>query len=190
MNWDDWKEQTFGSGYMIWHDGLDTSAVTCLRGQERDEALAMLRLGDAESIASMKSELEKATGTSRVRLALSIHALAPDPSLARYLVDVLHSTLYWTDRIEAAIGLRHFSGPDDEQALLESVEADPEYLVRNHASESLLIRWKIEPHEISKHEAIFKRICGAPSGEPNSPEHVRGFVEARAMLEKLKLTSA
>lgn len=200
--WTAWKEATFGSGYMIWHDGLDTGAVTRLTGEERDRALEMLRLGlalgdahasealaamrDPASLATMRQVLEKSVGIDRVRTALAIHDLAPDPSLAKYLMEVLVAPLHWSHRIDAAIGLRHFSGAEDERALLEAVEHDPEYLVRNHAASSLLVRWKIEPQELTQHSELFGHICGPKDEEPMTPEWQARFKKAREMLERMK----
>lgn len=201
--WNAWKESVFGSGYMIWHDGLDTSAVTSRTGAARAEALEMLRLGlsvgdphaaaalaamhDAESIAAMRAALADARETSRVSLALSIHAIAPDPLLASHLIHVLQSTELWSWRMDAAIGLGRFSGMDDERALLDAVEKDADYLVRYHAASSLLTRWSISPSEISEHRSIFERICSGPQGnQPSGPDDFVRHHEARGLLEALK----
>src|SRR5687768_1606499 len=93
--WESWKEATFGTGYMIWHDGLDTGAVTGLRGEARLRALEMLRLGvelgdahaasalaamgDTSELGTMRARLATAEGADRVRIALAMHAVAPEP---------------------------------------------------------------------------------------------------------------
>ncbi len=198
--WREYKERVFGTEYMIWHDGLYTGAVTSLRGAERDEALEMLRLGvslgdahaaealaamgDRTSEASMREQLAVASGASRVRLALAIHEMAPDPALAAHLVDVLQSPAHWGVRIDAAIGLRHFAGAADERALLDAIE-DPEYLVRYHACDSLLVRWRATPPELSAHSAIFSLVCGPQEGPPTEADYER-FREARAALLRLR----
>lgn len=196
--WREYKERVFGTEYMIWHDGLDTSAVASSTGAAREDTLTMLRLGvslgdahaaqalsvmgDAESTSAMRAQLARACGTSRVRLARAIHALSPDPALAAELVGVLRSPDHWSVRIDAAIGLRDFGGEGDERALLDAVAGDPEYLVRYHAAESLLARWRVRPASITKHRAIFQRLAGPQEGAP-SPEDFARFAEARAMLE-------
>lgn len=197
-DWRAWKEKTFGTEYMIWHDGLYVGCVQDLKGKEREDALAMLRFGlslgdahaaealaamaDRETIDSMRTQLAKSEGADRVRIALAIHAVEPEPKLAEHLVAVLKSNAFWSVRIDAAMGLRHFSGPADELALLESVEKDPDYLVRNHCCDSLLIRWKITPSGVSDHPDIFRKIIG----DDPKPEDFARFKEARAMMEKLK----
>lgn len=200
--WKQWKEQTFGTEYMIWHDGLYTAQVASLGGAAREEALEMLRLGlslgdahaaealaamgDAVSVDSMRAKLDAARGSEKVRLALAMHELGPDPALAACLVEVLQSPLHWSSRIDAAMGLRSFSGADDEAALLLAVEQDPEYLVRYHACDSLLARWGIEPTDVSKHPEIFARVCGPKDDAPLEAHDLEGFREARALLEQLR----
>ncbi len=197
------KERVFGNEYMIWHDGLDVSAVTRLVGEARAEALAMLRLGvsigdahaaqalaamgDDSARAAILAELESADEGSRVRLALAAHQLAKDPALAAELVRVLTGRGGWSVRIDAAIGLRHFDGADDETALLDSVAKDPDYLVRYHASESLLARWRVSPLDITAHPEVFARICGPREGAPGSADFAR-YAEARAALIGLRST--
>jgi len=202
QRWREWKERTFGSEYMIWHDGLWTGDIISLTGERREEALTMLRLGvslgdahaaealaamgDVQTIENMRLELGKAQGSERVRLALAIHTLRAEPELAKHLIDVLKSTLFWSHRIDAAMGLRHFAGEEDERALLESVEADPEYLVRYHAASSLLVRWKITPSEITSHPEIFERITGPRDEQPNTEADFKRFREARDLLERMR----
>lgn len=192
--WARWKEQTFGSAHEIGRGGLNTGAVTRRRGARRAEALAMLRLGltlgdsdaaaalaamgDATAAESIRRRLGEVAGAERVKLALALHELRPDPSLAAELVAVLQSRLSWSERIDAAIGLRSFRGADDEAALLAAV-ADPDYLVRYHACESLLARWRVRPAEIARHADIFPLIGG--DGPPTAADLER-LAEARARL--------
>lgn len=200
--WKRWKEETFGTEYMIWHDGLYTEPVASLTGTEREAALAMLRLGlslgdshaaealaamgDARTTDAMRAKLDDARGSERVRLALAVHQLGPDPALAACLVEVLRSPRHWSDRIDAAIGLRNFSGGDDESALLGAVETDPEYLVRYHACDSLLVRWGIEPADVTRHPEIFARVRGRQDDAPLEATDFARLREARALLEQLR----
>jgi hypothetical protein len=199
--WQAWKEATFGSEYMIWHDGLDTDAVDRLKGEARERGLEMLRLGvalgdahaaqalaacgDTGQVEEMRRQMEHAHGSSRVKLALAIHRVAPDPALAAELVLVLQRHPWWGDRIDAAMGLRHFSGADDEAALLDSVSGDPEYLVRYHASDTLLVRWGLVPADVVSHKDIFPDICGPREGSPGPEDFVR-FAAAREKLSALR----
>ena len=192
-NWRSWKERIFGTDHMIWHDGLRTDGVAGLRGEPRAQAIAMLRLGvslgdshagqalaamgEADEAAAIREQMPRASGDERVRLALAVHRLRPDPALARELVAVLRSRQPLSTRIDAAIGLRFFGGADDEAALLDAV-GDIDYLVRYHACESLLARWGFDQPEIARQPEIFPLICG----DHDAARHA----EARALLERLK----
>lgn len=198
--WHAWKQSTFGSDYEIWHDGLYTGAVTGLTGDARAHAIAMLRLGlslgdvhagealaamgDAADLDTMRTQLQRASGSERVKLALAIHRLQPDPALAHELVDTLQSRLSWSERIDAAIGLRHFAGADDEAALLAAV-GDRDYLVRYHACDSLLVRWGAKQRDIARHPDIFPLICGPQDDNPTAADFAR-YAEARTKLEQLR----
>jgi HEAT repeat protein len=195
-SWSAWKQATFGDGYTIWHEGLDVGAVTGLRGEARAQARTMLRLGlslgddhaatalaamgDDTAIADMLALLADASGSERVRLALAVHRLRREPALAAHLVAVLQGEGDWGPRIDAAIGLRQFAGADDEAALLAAV-ADHEYLVRYHACETLLARWRVRPTDVSRHRKIFARICGPEEGAPGDADLAR-FAAARELL--------
>jgi len=196
-----WKERIFGAGYMIWHDGLNTDAVTRLVGQERELALGMLRVGldagdmhAAQALAAMRdvqsrqpvlTQLSSASGSAKVAFALAAHELAPDPALAQPLVEVLQGLGPWSERIGAAIGLRRFAGAADESALLRAVGEDADYLVRYHASESLLHRWNVRPPAISKHTVVFELIRGPDRGQPSKRDFSR-FEEACRRLLTLR----
>lgn len=198
--WSAWKEATFGSGYMIWHEGLDVGAVTRLRGEARTRALEMLWLGlslgddraaqalaamgDASKLDAMHRLLARSADAERVRVALAIHTLRPDPTLAAHLIAVLQGRGHWGPRIDAAIGLRSFAGADDEAALLAAV-GDPEYLVRYHACETLLRRWKVAPADVSRHPRIFACICGPQHGAPTDADLAR-YAAARPLLAALR----
>ena len=167
-DWRRWKEEVFGSEYMIWHEGLAVEAVQSLTGEKREDAIRMLRMGvefgdehacealaamgDASAIAEMRAKLRESRGASRVRIARAIHALSPDESLANELVEVLEDpSLFWSEQMNAAIGLRDFGDLGSERALLDAIKHNNEYLVRYHASESLLRRWHVTPSSIREH---------------------------------------
>lgn len=145
---------------------------------------ALAAMGEADDIDAIREQMRRATGSERVRLALAIHRLRPDPALARELVGVLRSRMSWSERIDAAIGLRAFAGADDEAALLAAV-TDADYLVRYHACDSLLARWGASPRGISHHPDIFPLICGPQDGAPTEADRAR-YARARALLEQLR----
>lgn len=196
-DWRAWKEATFGNDYMIWHDGLPTGAVTGLTGEEREKALQMLRLGvsegdshaaealaamgDASTLSEMRRQLEEAGAVDRVRLALAIHQVEPDNQLAQHLIMVLFAPIHWAFAIDAAMGLRRFSGPQVEEALLEAVAKHPDYLVRYHSADSYLKIKNVTPPDIGQHREILAKLCGPQEGFP-TPEHFQQFEEASRMI--------
>jgi HEAT repeat protein len=196
-----WKLETFGSDYMIWHDGLHILAVSSLTGDARENALVMLhkgvKLGDSHAadalagmgevgaVADLRAQLAQSKGEDRVRVASAIHALSPDESLANELIEVLkNQSLHWGNRMRAAIGLRQFGDSESESALLDAIEHDGDFLVRNHASESLLARWGVNPSSIAMHQEIFKLISSPQSGVLTVEEQAR-LAEATTLLKKL-----
>jgi len=198
--WREWKEATFGSDFMIWHDGLGTDGVTRLRGDARDEAIGMLllglRLGDSvaaqaleamgvrDAVAEMRVQLDRATGVPLVRIAHSIHRLTPDLSLVPRIVEVLESAGSWSNRMDAAMVLRDFDSPESVAALLRAVREDHDYLVRYHASSSLLALAVIEPADVAEHPEIFKLICSGSErdGEPRDAAEAADHARAAELL--------
>lgn len=197
-----WKSATFGSNYDIWHDGLNTSAVQSLTGEARENAVNMLRqgvelkdshaaqalaaMGEVDVVHQLRAQLAQSSGESKVRVARAINAIQPDESLSTELIEVLEDgSLHWGIRIDAAIGLREFGNDISERALLRVVEHDGKYLVRYHASESLLQRWRVVPLTISSHDDIFKLICAPNDGPINADEQAR-LSEAVVLLKKLR----
>lgn len=185
----EWKRQTLGSDREIWHDGLDTGALTRLSVIARQTAVAYLEYGmslsdphAAEAMAAMTETHRRADiltmlersgdAAERVQLALAAHQLAPDPTLAYELQQALRDA-DWATRIKAAIGLRHFQGHTDEAALLDAIAADPEYLVRYHAAESLLARWRVSPAELAAHRQILELLVDPPEGPPAPPSRLQ-----------------
>jgi hypothetical protein len=205
--WARWKEETFGTGYHIWHEGLDVAVVTRLKGQARANAEAMLRLGrslgdahasealaamgDISTLAHMRAALladdAQLSAGERVRTARLLHRLRPDPELAVHLVDVLRAPWSagqpWSARVHAAIGLREFAGEDDEAALLAAV-ADPIYLVRYHAGESLLARYRARPQHLPGHPRIFDLIREPEDRAPTAADLAR-YADAARRLRAL-----
>ncbi len=196
--WSAWKLRTFGDGYNIWHEGLDVPAVTRLRGAARERALVMLRLGlalddphaaqalaamdDPASDAAVRAYLERASGSPRVRVAVELQRVHPEPALAEHLIAVLRGGERFSERIDAAIGLRHFDGAEDHAALLDAV-GDRTYLVRYHACESLLLRrGRTKVDLASDRPDIFKLIVEPDDARPSRAQRA-AHAAARSLLE-------
>lgn len=197
--WLAWKTATFGDGYHIWHEGLGVELVTRLRGPARAATLHMLRQGlalaDVHAVralaamnepadaAAVRAHLERCHAADLVWLCTTLQEHHPEPALAQRIIAVLQ-TIDTTDttgsgRLEAAMTLRRFPGPATEAALLAAL-ADPAYLVRYHASESLLALWHIKPGDIAKHPKIFADIRQDDPIEPAAAAHARELLLALA----------
>jgi len=197
--WLAWKEATFGTDYMIWHDGLQTGGIARLRGDARAEMLRMLllglQLGDAvaaealgamgaeEALEGLRALLPDTRGRGRVKVALAIHDIAPDPDLASPIIEVLDTHPLWGDRIAAAIALRRFPADRADDALLHAVAHDADYLVRYHAAESYLHVHRVEPPEIAEHHPIFGDIVGPTEGAPGPGDFERYARAAEALRD-------
>lgn len=146
-------ESYFGDAYMAWHDGLDEQSLRALKGEEREQAEKMLLdamdsgdyriaaglrvLQSTGSVAKLKSQLGDATGTGRVQIALALWEIAEWPPAAKALIDELKNGAYWGSQMDAAMALENVNTPESIEALLGALN-DPEDLVRNHATESLI----------------------------------------------------
>ncbi|KAE9372845.1 hypothetical protein N431DRAFT_558552 [Stipitochalara longipes BDJ] len=140
--------------------------VTTLEGVERQNALAILykglEFGDpdcATALASMEAES---------------------------LIEVLKSThLHWSTGMDAAIGLREFTGEGSEQALLDTVEHELHYLVRCNAVNSLMVRWKVTPE--NKVQREISELIARPNavqcrGDVMTEEYQENLSESQEFL--------
>jgi len=198
--WRAWKEATFGTDYMIWHDGLYTGGIARQQGKARAETLQMLllglQLGDPvaaealgamgarEALEGLRALLPNTRGQATVTVALAIHDLEPDPALADEIIEVLRAHPLWGDRIKAAIALRRFPAEKVGDVLLHSVAHDPDYLVRYHASDSYLRVHDVDPPEISEHPDIFGDIVTGDERKP-APADFQRFARAAEALRRL-----
>ena len=197
-----WKISTFGDLRHIWYDGLPVEAVTSLSGDARSHAVRMLifgvqnkdehaaatlsAMGETSGLPDLRTALSTASGNNKVSIALAINHLSREEgssTMAKELISVLEEQdLHWGTRLKAAMGLRAFKDKESEEALLRAVEGQDDYLVRFHSCESLLVRWGVEPSDISLHPAIFSLICE----EDASKDKAEGGREAVRLLNQLK----
>jgi len=210
-DYQEWFTKTFGSGYEIWHDGLNTAAVTGLAGELRSLAIQMLffgvstgygyaaqalsAMGETSALSGLRAKLSSTSGEDRIRFAEAIHHLSPSENedgnsesdkLAKELIGVLETPgLHWGVKLKAAISLRKLKDAESESALLAAVERNEDYLVKYHACESLLIRWDIAQKHISAHPEIFSMIRTPREGDVLQDNEARG-AEAGRLMRQLK----
>nr|MDO8079258.1 HEAT repeat domain-containing protein [Candidatus Freyarchaeota archaeon] len=197
-NWERFYNSFFGDPYWAWHDGLDFDALHQLSPEEKEKAeelflervnendtRAAVGLGELRSkkaVPRLRELLDKARGRELVDIAVALGEIEGDKSYAKYIIHVLKNDSWWYDRLWAARHLREFDSPEVVEALFEAVK-DPDYLVRNHACESLLYLHGFEP-EISSHKEIFKNIITPHEGEP-SEEDNKKYEAAVNQLRKM-----
>jgi hypothetical protein len=90
--------------------------------------------------------------------------------------------------MQAAISLRRFSNKASEQALLDAVEHEVAFLVRLHASNSLMARWKVRADDKESKEIsglITRPNSALYRGEVMTEEYQKSLAEARERLERL-----
>ncbi len=173
---DEWKyfmDNYYGNPYMMWHDGINEKSVTRLVGEERDQAEDMLiqslkegdhyaaiglrELRSEKAIPHLEEVLQRSSGVLAVEIAVALCIIRGNHEFVPQVIAVLKRSPFWSARIRAALSLRRFPTTEVIESLYESVARDPDYLVRNHASETLLFLHSLEP-AISEHKEIFNHM--------------------------------
>lgn len=154
-DWADFRLEAFGEPYMVWHDGPDFAVFMehvnadptgvrklLLEGISEGDALAAQAIGEAGMVdlaVELVDVIDHSAGTFRVRLAESLTALSGLQEWSGRISDVLLHGATWGDRMDAAMALaRYLPTPALIDALAHGVQ-DPDYLVRYHSSNTLLI---------------------------------------------------
>lgn len=198
--WDYFMDNFFGDPYMMWHDGIDPKSVCGLEGAERDQAEAMLiesmqqgsywapmglsELRSQKAIPVMKEMLPSASGTLLIEIAIALNVIEDTLDYNQYILHVLRTYPSPYTRLKAAMKLRDFPTPEVIEALFDAVN-DEDYLVRNHASESLLAIHGHQP-TISEHKEIFKLIIvDYDKHSRRSEEASEAYKKAEHMLREL-----
>jgi len=200
--WEYFMENFFGDPYMMWHDGIDSQSVCLLEGAERDQAESMLiesmeagshyaamglrELKSQRAIPIMKRLLGKVDSDLRIQIAVALNVIEETDEYTPHLIEILQSNRSPYVRLRAASVLRRFPTNDTIKALFDSVSTDPDYLVRNHASESLLDIHGFKP-VISEHREIFRLICFEfdPKDKGSYHEAMKHYSRAADLLKEL-----
>lgn len=158
---------------MMWHDGIDPTSVCNLEGAERDQAEELLiesmqqgsywapmglrELRSQKAVPVMKEMLTGATGELLIELAIALNVIEDTTEYNSYMLHVLRQYPSPYTRLKAAMKLRDFPTPEVIEALFDAV-SDIDYLVRYHASESLLHIHGFNS-QISEYRDILGLIC-------------------------------
>ena len=187
-NWSQFRLGAFGEPYLIWHDGPDYT--TCdelwntdplfvegalLDGLEQRDPLAAQAAArlplSPESRSRFVDRLVQHLGDQPVgfhlRVAEALHQLTGDEDWSREVLRVLLGAGYWNDRLDAAIALAAFVPTERIVDALASCVQDPDYLVRYHASNTLLSYAGLQP-DVTGHEQVFALIRSTSTPEDRS----------------------
>ncbi len=186
---------------MMWHDGIDPTAACILEGAERDQAEAMLiksmeegshyaamglrELRSEKAVPLMKRMLEKVSADLLIEIAIALNVIEKTTDYNPFIITILLEYPSPYVRLNAARKLRDFPTPGVIAALYDAV-CDIDYLVRNHASESLLFIHGLEPM-ISEHSEIFGLICTESENRSDEilKEAAAAYKKAENMLKSL-----
>ncbi len=186
---------------MMWHDGIDPTSVCGLEGAERDQAEDMLiesmkegsywapmglrELRSEKAVPIMKEMLPSIDGVLLVEIAIALNVIEDTLEYNQYLLQVLREYPSPYTRLKAAMKLRDFPTLEVIEALFDAVR-DEDYLVRNHASESLLAIHGLQP-TISEHKEIFQLIIVDydKSSNVSTREAAAAYKKAEEMLREL-----
>ncbi|NHJ12890.1 MAG: HEAT repeat domain-containing protein [Candidatus Thorarchaeota archaeon] len=170
--WNRFMETFFGDPYMMWHDGIDPTVVRALEGLEREEAerilleameegsywaaMGLRELESRAAIPALKEQLRKGYGKMRIEAAKALCAIEDTLDYVPEIIRVLKEDPSPYSRLDAAMSLRYYPTKQVIDALFEAI-LDPDYLVRNHACESILHIHGMRA-SISEHKEIFSKI--------------------------------
>ncbi len=171
--WKRFKDNYYGDPYMMFHDGIDETSVRSLEGEERKKAEEMLiesmqqgthwgaiglrELRSKTAVPYLKKALSGSMDTLKVEIAVALTLIENDLVYVHEITYVLRHGGSWS-RMVAARSLRRFPHEHVVEALFEAVAKDSEYLVRNHASETILFLHGLNPgiSELKEYQNIFK----------------------------------
>jgi hypothetical protein len=172
-----WERGAFGDPYLVWHDGPDFTRLVALARVDLPavgrmlahgvcsgstvaaasyEALAGIGLVPDGALDVLLAAVPVALGAFRVGVAEALHALTRDESWSEPIVSVLTAPSPF-DRLDAALALARFTPTAHLVEALARAVADPEYLVRYHAANTLL-RYAGLEQSVSDLPEIFQQI--------------------------------
>jgi HEAT repeat protein len=145
--------------------------------------MGLREMKSEKAIPHMKKLIETAYPRLGIEIAVALNVIEETTEYVPYLINILQNVSSPYDRFAAAIALREFGTREAIDALFEAIK-DPDYLVRNHASESLLAIHGLEP-TISNHDEIFGLICTDSEDEESYKKAIIRFEKAIELLKQV-----
>ena len=99
--------------------------------------MGLRELKSKKAVPKLKETLTKSNGDLKIFVAIALNVIEETGDYIPDIIDVLQNYGSPFTRLVAARELRRYNSPEVIDALYQAVR-DPDYLVRNHASESLL----------------------------------------------------
>ena len=192
-------ENFFGDPYMMWHDGIDVTAVNRLSEEEKKKAEDMLiqemykgnyfavqglrELRSKKAIPVMKQYLNEADPSVQLEICITLVEQEGEMEYLDIIFALLLNCPSYYVRMTAAIELRKFNLPSVVEALFKAI-LDPDYLVRYHAVESLLDIHGFEP-DITLHDDIMFEITFSEEDDVPREECLLHHERAVQLLKEL-----
>ncbi|MHA1927193.1 MAG: HEAT repeat domain-containing protein, partial [Candidatus Thorarchaeota archaeon] len=119
--------------------------------------MGLREMKSKRAVPKLKETLAKSTDDLKIFVAIALNVIEETEEYIPHIIEVLVNCRSPYTRLVAARELRRYNSPESIEALYNAVR-DPDYLVRNHTSESLLSIHGLEP-SISEYDEIFTHIC-------------------------------
>ncbi len=160
-----------GSWRLVWYDQRPIKALGVLKSIKASEKLKSL-------LNSLRAHLDK---NIVVCAAEALWEIEKYQDSSKIIAGVLDSTVGWTTRINAALGLRNFDDNLSFEALMKAVRSDKDRLVRYNAVRSIFFRLGADPDKLPP-DLLFKEFLdGWDSERPLLIEKIK-----KMALEKNK----
>ncbi len=154
--WDKFlKSNFFSDPFNAWHDGEDVHVLKALNDEERAKAEAIFIKGlpdprlivGLEELRSQKAlphlhrllkhaDVEVSKNAAHAIFVISGSEEGLEPAMQTLIKTLLNHRLFWSTRMQAAIGLGMFRNQAASDALVKGLD-DTDKLVRHHVAESL-----------------------------------------------------
>lgn len=185
--------------YEIWHEGFDVQSLSCLSAQEQrlaeDILLQHLEQGSTDprivvGLGELRSQraipgLAKCLQSSRgdrsvIEPAIALWRIAHSQQALSALIEALAELPDFFGRMDAAIGLGDCRCQQAAQALQQAL-SDEAYLVRYHATNSLLMIYSLWPHRKRGHPLAIKLMSDDPQKREAAITRILALIKKRTL---------
>ena len=185
--------------YEMWHEGFDVQSLSHLSAQEQRQAedilLQRLELGKPDTriivglgelrsqraIPALTACLQASRGDrSIIEPAVALWQIAHSQLAVTALIEALAELPDFFGRMDAAIGLGDCRCQQAAHALQQAL-SDEAYLVRCHATNSLLMIYSLWLHRKRAHPLAIKMMSGDPQQREATLTHILALIKNRSL---------